>query len=156
MFARSLRSLTHSQSLSRSRRSRAALIFCIIFSFNAIAEEKNGLKNVDKIIIDGVLTGITAPFKNLDKTLNYTAKSADKKFFGNDGKAEIETKDGNLKINTANIDSMKLAAEFRRNYKKSSECLEPINEEINIKCANKYIRARKAALNPTKNFTENK
>ena len=147
MFSRSLRSLTRSQSLSRSRRSRAAIFLCVIFSCNAKAEEKHGLKNLDKVVIDGVLTGITTPFKNLDKTLNYTEKSVNKKFFGNDGKAEIETKDGNLKINTADVESMKLAAEFRRNYKKSSECLEPINEEINIKCANEYIKARKSALN---------
>lgn len=95
MLARSLRSLTLSQSLVRSRRSRTILILCIIFSCNSNAEQKNGLKNVDKTIIDGVLFGITAPFKNLDKTLNYTAKSAEKKFFNKEesiNKCEINGK----------------------------------------------------------------
>lgn len=96
MFARYLRSLSRSQSLSRSRRSRAMMIvFCTALSCNVIAEQKHDLKNIDKTIIDGVLTGITAPFKNLDKKLNYAAKSADKKIFGqseNINKCEINGK----------------------------------------------------------------
>lgn len=87
MFPRYLRSLSRSQSLSRSRRSRVGLVLCMIFSFNSNAEQKSGLKNLDKTIINGVLTGITAPFKNLDKALNYTAKSAE-----NINKCEINGK----------------------------------------------------------------
>lgn len=62
------------------------------------------------------------------------------------GSASIETKGSKLKIDTKDAESMRLAAEFRKNYKKSSECLEPANEEINIKCANEYIKARKETI----------
>lgn len=130
MFARYLRSLSRSQSLSRSRRSRAA-IFCLIIWNSAIAQP-----NYEKAAEKGFLI----PFKAGKKIINGETE----------GIGQIETKDGSLKIDTQNAESIKLAAEFRKNYKKSPECLEPTSEEISIKCANKYIQARKEALNPAK------
>ena len=62
-------------------------------------------------------------------------------------KGIIETKDGNLKIDTQDEKTVKQASKFRKNYKKTAECLEPANEIIRIKCANKYIQARKKAIN---------
>lgn len=73
-------------------------------------------------------------------------KSISNNLFHQEGTAKIETKSGDLKIDTKDAESLKKAAEFRKNYKKNAECLEPANEEISIKCANDYIRARKAAM----------
>ena len=140
MFVRFLRLLSHSQSLYRSRRSRTIFFIMCFFINDAKAE----LKNVDKIIIDGFLDGIIAPFKNGSKSINHATQSIDKKILGSDGSAEIE--DGKVRIDTKNENSLKIAAEFRKNYKKPEQCKEPETEEIRTQCANLYIRARKAAM----------
>jgi hypothetical protein len=90
-----------------------------------------------KVIVDGFEKGLIMPFSSAKKIITNEGE----------GSGKIETKDGKVKIDTKNAESMKKADEFRRNYKKSSECLEPENEEIRIKCVNEYIHARKKAIN---------
>lgn len=131
--------------LLRSLTSCSFIIFYLITN-NAIAESKPApwaenfqnevIKNIIKIPSD-VLSK-----KNI-KTLD---KSIGNNIFHQEGAAKIETKSGDLKIDTKDAESLKQAAEFRKNYKKSAECLEPTSEEISIKCANEYIRARKAEI----------
>ena len=114
----------------------------------ALPPPPKGYDNLGDFIVDEVVKNmVKIPTDAISGKGGKTAiKSIDKHLFKKDGDGKIETKDGNLKIDTKDTESMRLAAEFRRNYKKSPECLEPISEEISIKCANEYIRARKAAI----------
>ncbi|MDD2864262.1 MAG: hypothetical protein PHC99_06000 [Methylococcales bacterium] len=100
-----------------------------------------------QMAIDGMVQGILMPFTHSKDGTKSVSKSVEKQLFNPEGNGKIETKDGSVKIDTKDPQSLKLANEFRRNYKKSPECLEPASEEINIKCANDYIKARKSALN---------
>jgi hypothetical protein len=92
--------------------------------------------NYGKVIVDGFEQGLIMPFNGAKKIITE-----------GEGSGKIETKDGKVKIDTKNAESLKKADEFRKNYKKSTECLEPENEEIRIKCVNDYIRTRKKAIN---------
>ncbi len=100
-----------------------------------------------QLAIDGMVKGVLMPFTHGNDAAKNVNKSIEKQLFNPEGNGKIETKDGSVKIDTKDPKSLKLADEFRRNYKKSPECLEPANEEISIKCANDYIKARKSALN---------
>lgn len=138
--------LNSRRSPSLARFAIAAIILIICVKNNAIAGQKT--KNWGENFNDNVIKSMIDITKNAvsSKNINNISNSINKNIFKQEGTATIETKNGNLKIDTQNAESMRLAAEFRKNYKKSKECLEPANEKISIKCANEYIRARKAAM----------
>lgn len=120
-----------------------AFSLAITLTNNAKAERPD----YGQIAIDGMIKGMLLPLTNGDKELKNVNKSIKKELFNPDGTGKIETKDGSVKIDTKDAESMKKADEFRKNYKKPPECFEPNSEEIRIKCANAYIRARKTAMN---------
>lgn len=128
-----LRTLCRSHSLPRFARFCASLLLVVM------VEESKAQPNYEKIINEGITKGVmiglgatTKPETDLIKTI-----------IKPEGKGKIETKDGNVKIDTQNTESLKQAEEFRRNYKKSKECQEPETEEIRTQCTNEFINARK-------------
>lgn len=90
--------------------------------------------NYEKIVEDGIIKGMLIPLKATKKAFNEEI-------------AEIETKDGKVKINTKDNESMKKAAEFRKNYIKPKQCNNIQSEQIQIECNNAFINARKEAIN---------
>lgn len=135
----------------KSRRSPSLAHFAlaavlVINGESAIAEGKpnpwaeNFSDNVIKSMVEITKNAVSS------KNINNIGNSINKNVFQQEGTAKIEIGDGNLKIDTKNNESIRLAAEFRKNYKKSEKCKEPETEEIRTQCVNIYIRARKAAM----------
>lgn len=124
---------------TRSRGSCALLL--LIISVVAKAQPDYG-KIVNEGLEKGVMIGLGAKTKQQTDLIKTIMKP--------EGKGKIETKEGDLKIDTQNIESLKQAEEFRKNYKKPKYCEEPEREEIRIQCANEYIKARKSTSNQNK------
>lgn len=148
-----LGSLARSQSLSRSPRHNKGKIYKIIYKIIAFSLLATNVANAEKqnlgqFAIDEVVKNIIElPQKAATDGVRSVNKSIGKELFKSEGSGKIEIKNGNLKIDTKNEKSLELAAEFRKNYKKPPQCVEPATEKIRIKCANEYINARQAEIN---------
>ena len=127
-----------------ARIAQSSLIIIGLLATN-VALAENQKNNWGEYFTDEVIKNmVKIPTNALNpKETKIIEKSINKNVFQQEGTAKIETKNGNIKIDTQDAESMRLAAEFRKNYIKSEYCKEPENDEIRKQCANEYIDARK-------------
>ena len=116
MRVSSAHSLARSRSLVRVIHAQKNIFKIIAFSVLATNTANAQQPNYGQVAIDGMVQGILKPFTHGTEGATSVGKSFEKQIFKPEGSGKIETKDGRIKIDTKDAESMRIAAEFRQNY----------------------------------------